>query len=112
MQTQQNTPNKILPNIDKATFKAVVYFKDGNVRTFYSFHTSYDAQEKKVFVNDKTALQKLIRLIERTYAGAYITALIYHKETSRQLAKYCYGRLIQQTNVNFTYINGAIKIQL
>jgi hypothetical protein len=112
MQTQQNTTNKPLPQIDKATFKAVVYFKDGNVRTFYSFHTSYDAQEKKVFVNDKTALIKLTRLIERTYAGTYITALIYHKDTGRQMAKYCYGRLIQQTNVNFTYIKGAIRVEL
>ena len=107
MNTQQNKP---LPNSDKATFKAVVYFKDGNTRTFYSFHTSYDAQEKKVLVNDQTALNKLSRLIERKYVGKYITALVYHKQTGRQVAKYCYDRLIQQTPLNFTYQGGGIKV--
>lgn len=107
MNTQQNKP---LPNPDNATFKAVVYFKDGNTRTFYSFYTSYDAQEKKVLINDQTALNKLNRLIERKYAGKYITALVYHKQTGRQVAKYCYDRLIQQTPLNFTYQGGAVKV--
>ena len=104
------TQNKPLPNPSNATFKAVVYFKDGNTRTFYSFHTSYDAQEKKVLINDQTALNKLSRLIERKFAGQYITALVYHKDTGRQVAKYCYDRLIQQTPLNYTYQAGAVKV--
>lgn len=104
------TQNKPLPDQAKATFKAVVYFKDGNTRTFYSFHTSYDATEKKVFINDQTALNKLSRLIERKFAGKYITALVYHKDTGRQVAKYCYDRLIQQTPLNYTYQAGAVKV--
>jgi hypothetical protein len=104
--------NKPLPNPSNATFKAVIYFKDGNTRTFYSYHTSYDAKEKKVFVNDQTALNKLSKLIEHKFSGKYITALVYHKETGRQVAKYCYDRLIQQTPLNYTYQNGAIKVLL
>lgn len=107
MQTEQKKP---LPNPENATFKAVVYFKDGNTRTFYSFHTNYDAQEKKVLVNDQMALNKLSRLIERKFLGKYITALVYHKQTGKQVAKYCYDRLIQQTPLNFTYKAGAVVV--
>lgn len=113
MNTTTTTTKKApLPDPNNAVFKAVVYFKDGNTRTFYSYHTAYNAQEKKVFINDQTALNKLSRLIETKFNGKYITALVYHKESGRQVAKYCYDRLIQQTPVNFTYISGAVKAVL
>lgn len=99
-----------LPDQDKAAFKAIVYFKDGNTRTFYSYHTSYNAQDKKVIVNDQIALNKLNRLIQTKYTGKYITALIYHKDTGRQIAKYCYNRLIQETPLKFYYQGTSLKV--
>jgi hypothetical protein len=101
-----------VPNQEQAAFKAIVYFKDGNTRTFYSFHTSYNAQEKKIIVNDQIALNKLNRLIERKFTGKYITALVYHKDTGRQIAKYCYDRLIQETPLKFYYQGSALKVFL
>ena len=107
MQTETKQP---LPDQDKAAFKAVVYFKDGNTRTFYSYHTSYNAQEKKIIVNDQIALNKLNRLIQTKYTGKYITALIYHKDTGRQIAKYCYNRLIQETQLKYYYKGTDLKV--
>jgi hypothetical protein len=102
--------SKALPDQEKATFKAIIYFKDGNTRTFYSFHTCYNAQEKKVIVNDQMALNKLNRLIQTKYTGKYITALIYHKDTGRQIAKYCYNRLIQETQLKYYYKGTDLKV--
>jgi hypothetical protein len=110
METQ--IQKKSIPDPAKAAFKAVIYFKDGNTRTFYSFHTCYNAQEKKIIVNDQMALNKINRLIEQKYNGKYITALVYHKDTGRQIAKYCYDRLIQQTPLKFFYSGSALKVFL
>ena len=58
---EQKTPN--LPNPDKATFKLLIYFLDGNKRVFYNYHSVYDAESKKVIINDKSSLNKLYNLL-------------------------------------------------
>lgn len=101
-----------LPDPNKATFKLLIYFKDENRRIFYSYHTSYNAELKKVIIDDKTALNKLIRQIEFHFKGTYKTAVIYHKDTNTQLLKYVNGRLIFAAEIKYTWINGAVKILL
>ena len=62
-----------------------VYFLDGNKRVFYNYHSVYDAESKKVIINDKSSLNKLYNLLLHKYAGKYKTAIIYHKETNKQI---------------------------
>ena len=113
--------NQNKPQPDKAVFKLVCYFKDGNKREFYSYHTAYDAQTGKVTINDKIALNKLIRLIQYKFAQKYKTAIIYHSPTAewtkgtpgiRQVTKYCYDKMIQESQYQFTWINNAVKFAL
>lgn len=108
--------NKPQPN--KASFKLVCYFKDGNKREFYSYHTAYDATTKKVIVNDQIALNKLIRLIQFKFAQKYKTAIVYHSPLSqwavgtpdiKQVTKYCYDKLIQESQYAFNFVNNSVK---
>jgi len=101
-----------LPDPNKATFTLLIYFKDENRRVFYSYHTSYNAELKKIIIDDKTALNKLIRQIHFNFKGTFKTAIIYPKETNRQLYKWVNDRLIFQNEFSFTWINGAVKILL
>lgn len=107
-QTKAQTPR---PDPAKAAFRLIVYFKDGNKRTFYSYHTAWNAEEKKVLVNDKIAINKLIRLLQFKFKNKFITGLIYHN-TGKQIYKYCFDRMIQEATYNFQYINGEIRIKL
>ena len=99
----ENGNPKPLPNPDKAKFKLLVYFNDGNRRVFYNYHTSYDAESKKVIINDKTALNKLTNLILFKYVGKYKTAILYHIETNRQIKRYVNGRLIFEAQYTFMW---------
>lgn len=112
METTNASAGKNLPNPSKATFTLLIYFKDGNRRIFYSYHTSYNAELKKIIIDDKVALNKLIRQIQFNFKGTFKTAIIYHKETNRQLQKYVCDRLIQQAEYSFTWMNNAVKILL
>ena len=98
---QQSKP--LPPNPDKAKFKLLVYFLDGNSRIFYNYHTSYDAESKQVIRNDKISLNKLNNLLLFKYAGKYKTAILYHIETNRQIKRYVNGRLIFEAEYSFTY---------
>ena len=99
------------PDPAKAAFRLIVYFKDGNKRTFYSYHTAWNAEEKKIIINDKIALNKLIKLLQFKFKEKYITGLIYHT-SGKQVYKFCFDRMIQETQYIFQYINGEIKIKL
>ena len=98
------------PNPDKAAFVLWVRFKDQNRRIFYAYHTSYDAELKKVIINDLNALNKLKNLIQFKWAGTYKTACIYHKETNTQLFKWVNDKLIQEAPYKTTYLNNCVKI--
>lgn len=99
-----------LPNPQTATFTLLIYFKDGNKRIFYSYHTAYDAELKKVIVNDKVSLNKLIRQVQFKFKTTFKTAIIYHKETNKQLYKWVNDRLIQEHPYQFQFLNNAVKI--
>jgi hypothetical protein len=47
------------PDKDKAVFKLLVIFKDGAKRTYYNYHTSYNAERKKVIIDESVALKKI-----------------------------------------------------
>ena len=99
MQTNKPLP----PNPEKAKFKLLVYFLDGNSRIFYNYHTNYDAESKQVIHNDKVSLNKLTNLLLFKYAGKYKTAILYHIESNRQIKRYVNGRLIFEAEYLFTY---------
>ena len=112
MKTNQTPqPAPALPNPDKATFKLIVYFKDGKSRTFYNYHTSYDAESKRIIQNEKTGLNKLHNLILFKYANLYKTAILLHKDSNKQIYRYVNGRLIFSAPFNFTYKDFNILFQ-
>ncbi|MCC6447162.1 MAG: hypothetical protein IT215_00560 [Chitinophagaceae bacterium] len=57
--------------------KLLMYFKDGNARTF---HGSYK--------NENASLKRLENLILEKFKGTYNTALIYLKGDSEPIVKY------------------------
>ena len=102
------------PNPDKADFCLLVYFKDKRARSFYNYHTAYNAETKRVTIDHKTALNKLTRLLQFKFSGQYKTAICYYKadknqtweqcrneKTAKQLFKYIDGKLIQESNYKF-----------
>ncbi len=59
---------------DQARFKLVVWFKDGNRRTYYSYDNQY--QGKAPHLDEYEALIKLMRLC-KNYSGAFKNAQIF-----------------------------------
>lgn len=96
--TQKERP---APDPTKADFKLIVYFKDQNKRTFYNYHTAYNAESKRITIDHKVALNKLTRLLHFKYQGKYKTAVCYHIGSGSQLFKYVEGKLIQEANYTF-----------
>jgi len=107
-----NHPNPGLPDPSKASFKLLIYFKNGSRRTFYNYHSSYNAELKKIIICEKTGLNKLIRMILHKFNGAYKTALIYHLESGTQVMKYCYDKQIQCLDYGWEYRDGAVRMKL
>jgi hypothetical protein len=122
----KQNPAPGLPDPEKAAFKLVVYFKNGTKRTYYSYHTAYIAELKKVVICDKTGLNKLQRLIVWKFAGAFKTAIIYHinreqtwiddtgviRNTETQICKYVNDKLIQVAEWIWEFKQGAVRIKL
>ena len=102
------------PDKDKAIFKLLVLFKDGSKRTYYNYHTAYNAEKKKVIENEKIALTKLERLLLFKFKDKYISAIIVHRPSTIQLMKYCYNKKVQDGGYSFIYDaqTDAIRIKL
>ena len=112
METKTQKKESPPPDPTKADFKLIVYFKDQNKRTFYNYHTAYNAETKRITIDHKVALNKLTRLIQFKYSGKYKTAVCYHIPTGSQIFKYVDGKLIQEGNYTFQAqgFNTTIKI--
>lgn len=108
MEKSDKKENRQPPNKEKAVFKLLIYFKNGSARTFYNYHTSYNAELKKVIECEKTALKKLEKLLLWKFRDTYKTALIIHRPTNEILLKYCYGNLLFVAPYSFTYRDGKI----
>ncbi len=68
----KTSENKYKPT--EARYKLVVWFKDGNKRTFFSYDNIYFNKQKHVDENE--SLKKLLRLVHK-YKDKYKNAIIY-----------------------------------
>ncbi|WP_299189602.1 hypothetical protein [uncultured Aquimarina sp.] len=76
------------PNPDQALSKCIVYFYDGNSRTFYSF----DKKHRKSKPNYALGIRRLEKMLLQHFKGTWETAIIYeNKENGRELAKFKNG---------------------
>jgi hypothetical protein len=82
---------------DQARFKLVVWFIDGNRRYFFSYDTAYF--DKRVHVDEFSALKKLIRLVNN-YKGLFKNAIIYTSldPDRKTTGDYCYQ--VAKWNIN------------
>ena len=77
----KTSQNKYKPT--EARFKLVVWFKDGNKRTFFSYDNVYFNKEKHV--DENISLKKLLRLMEK-YKADFKNAIIYvNMDPDRQI---------------------------
>ena len=68
--------------------KCIVWFYDGNVRTFYS----WDKTHKRAKPNQALGLRRLEKMLLQRYKGKWETAIIYVNHTNgKELAKYKKG---------------------
>ncbi|MDX5347293.1 MAG: hypothetical protein LPJ89_04265 [Hymenobacteraceae bacterium] len=72
---------------EQALTKAVVYFKDGNSRTFHS----RDKHTSQAIVNKQLGINRLRNYINKN-AAAIGTAIIYDKESDMEIYKFKEGR--------------------
>ncbi|WP_299219835.1 hypothetical protein [uncultured Aquimarina sp.] len=73
------------PNPTEALSKCVVYFNDGNSRTFYSF----DKKHKKSKPNKALGIIRLEKMLLQHFKGTWETAIIYeNKVNGKKLAKF------------------------
>ena len=68
--------------------KCVIWFYDGNVRTFYSF----DKSHQKSKPNKALGIRRLTKMINQNFKGKYETAIIYDNlPKGTEIAKYKHG---------------------
>jgi hypothetical protein len=106
----QEKPNKPYPS--KASLKLIVYFKNGEARKFYNYHSVWNSELKKPVLDEMTGLKKLERLVEVKFKEKYNTALIYHIDSGKQIRKYVYDKQIQCYPLFPVWENDKIKIRL
>ena len=104
---------------DYARFKAVIYFRNGQNRYFYS----YDTQQSQngSFLDEYVGLTKLLRLILNK-KGEYKNAVIYaqvdeipHTKNNfcYQVAKFdYYGNFKENKYLAFEPVNGNLKLDI
>ncbi len=80
----------MIGNIDKtrALTKCIVYFNDGNARTFHSL----DLKHKNSEANKALGMRRLDKMLRETFKGKWETAIIYDNQPNgTELAKYKRG---------------------
>jgi hypothetical protein len=72
----------------EALTKCIVWFYDGNSRTFYSF----DKTHKKAKPNEALGIRRLEKMLMETFKGRWETAIIYENKTNgTEVARYKRG---------------------
>lgn len=72
-------------NRAKALSKCIVWFKDGNIRTFYSL----DQRNKEANPDQAVGIRRLEKMLFLTFKGKWETAIIYENQsTGCELIKY------------------------
>jgi hypothetical protein len=75
----------------EALSKCIVWFYDGNVRTFYSL----DKNHRRATQNQALGIQRLEKMLLETFKGRWETAIIYeNKDNGAELAKFKRGHRI------------------
>ena len=75
----------------EALSKCIVWFHDGNCRTFYSL----DKTHKKAEPNQALGIRRLEKMLMETFKGQWKTAIIYRNQTNgEELAKFIRGKRI------------------
>ena len=115
----KNTLTKGKPDPARAVFRLVVFFrkKDENgehiKRVFYNYRTSWNAELHKVVEDEKTALQKLERLVLFKWKGQYVTALIVHQATGTIVKKWVYDvERPQMVPYTWAWENDGVRFKL
>jgi len=68
--------------------KCIIWFYDGNARTFYSF----DKSHTKAKPNKALGIRRLTKMINQHFKGKYETAIIYENlGNGVEIAKYKHG---------------------
>ena len=74
-----------------ALSKCIVWFYDGNVRTFYSL----DKNHRRAKQNQALGIQRLEKMLLETFKGKWETAIIYeNKYNGAEIAKFKRGHRI------------------
>ncbi|SHM90712.1 hypothetical protein SAMN04488057_104319 [Cyclobacterium lianum] len=72
----------------EALTKCIVWFYDGNVRTFYSL----DKTHKRAKPNQALGIRRLEKMLMETFKGQWETAIIYeNKSYGNELARFKRG---------------------
>ena len=72
----------------EALSKCIVWFHDGNCRTFYSL----DKTHKKAQPNQALGIRRLEKMLLETFSGKWKTAIIYRNQPNgEELAKFKNG---------------------
>ncbi|TPN87414.1 hypothetical protein [Aquimarina algicola] len=79
----------IAPNLaNTALFKCIVYFHDGESRTFYSL----DKSHKRAKPNEALGIRRLEKMLMFRFRGTWETAIIYENlPKGKEIAKYKNG---------------------
>ena len=79
----------MIPDIEKkALSKCIVYFYDGNCRTFYS----YDRKHKNSVPDKSLGIKRLEKMLLESFKNRWETAIIYdNRENGEELAKFKRG---------------------
>lgn len=80
----------MIANIDKtsALTKCIVYFYDGNAKTFYSL----DKKHKNAKPDKALGMRRLDKMLTGTFKGKWETAIIYENQPNgAELVKYKRG---------------------
>jgi hypothetical protein len=72
----------------EALTKCIVWFDDGNSRTFYS----YDKTHQRAKPNEALGIRRLEKMLMETFKGRWETAIIYENKTNgAEVARYKRG---------------------
>lgn len=69
-------------------YKCIIWFLDGNIRTFYSYDKTHNAAKP----SETLGIKRLNKMITGKFAGTYKTAIIYKNAYKGDIiAKYVNG---------------------
>lgn len=96
-------------------FKVWISFKKGGTKTFYGQETSVTYKQincghvKEVVFDRKAGYFNCIKMVEQSFKGTYITAIVFDKKTHKEIRKYVAGNLVEESVIEWTEANTIIS---